>query len=371
MDNQDNLLSTLETLFRWKKTIRNVCLLTLVVAIGGSLLMDNYYQSSTTFYPASPDLASAEMIFGGTGMQIEYFGTDRELDRMTEIANSNELVDFLIKKFNLYEHYKMDSTTAKGKDKMRQMVAGLYSAQQNKYDAIEISVEDTDPEQAAAMANAAREKVAEISRRLSKTSQKKILETFDQNLKNKQAELKIYADSLAKLQKHYGIYETEAVGKYLSDEFNTNESRITKYKAALEVLDNNPYIKRDTIEFIKANLLAAQRQRQRLIGGGELSKFTEGLPKVYVIKDLHSQARHQLSFDAERYLQMKAAFETDPPVLQIIQPAEVPLVKSRPKRSLIVIGAVIAAFVFTLLAALLADNYRNVDWQKIRGRQRM
>jgi len=49
----------------------------------------------------------------------------------------------------------------------------------------------------------------------------------------------------------------------------------------------------------------------------------------------------------------------------VVEAAEVPLDKSRPKRSMIVIGAVMAAFLFTVLAALIADAYRDVRWRDI------
>ncbi len=364
MENQDSLLGTLQTLFRWKKTIRNVCLVALVVAVGLSFLMDNFFKANTVFYPASSHLSSPEMMFGATGNQVEFYGSDRDLDRMTEIANSLEMIDFLIQKFKLFEHYHMDSTSLKGREKMREMVGGLYAANQNKYDAIEISVEDTDPAQAAAMANGARQKVGEIARRLSKESQKQIINTFEFNIKAKQADLAQLADSLRKLQNQYGIYETETTGEMLSTEFTQTATDITKYKARLEVLVGNPQIPLDTIEYIRANLRAAERQHQKLVGG-ELNRFAEGQPKVYVLKDLHFQARKQLSYDLERYFQLKSAYQSEMPMLHVIQQAEIPLVKSRPKRSLIVLGAVAAAFIFTLLAALIADNYRDVNWRKM------
>jgi uncharacterized protein involved in exopolysaccharide biosynthesis len=39
--------------------------------------------------------------------------------------------------------------------------------------------------------------------------------------------------------------------------------------------------------------------------------------------------------------------------------------KNRPRRSIIVIGAVVAAFLFTLFAAFLADAYRDVNWKEL------
>ncbi|MFN0013686.1 MAG: hypothetical protein ACKVU2_03985, partial [Saprospiraceae bacterium] len=115
MENRDNLLGVLQTIYRWRKTIRNVCLLALLGSIGISLLMDNYYEAKTIFYPTSPQLANPELMFGNTGHVTDYYGSDRDLDRLAEIAAGKEVEDFMVHRFNLYEHYDIDSTDKKGR----------------------------------------------------------------------------------------------------------------------------------------------------------------------------------------------------------------------------------------------------------------
>ena len=142
-------------------------------------------------------------------------------------------------------------------------------------------------------------------------------------------------------------------------------------RAKLEILEPNQIIPRDTIAYIKANLRAYERERQQHMTsdpGSEqmtLKQYNEGLPLVSVLSDLHFQARKQLSYDLERYNQIKAAFNTDIPSLHLVEAAEVPRIKSRPKRSILVIVSVLAAFIFTTLAALLAEAYRDINWENI------
>jgi tyrosine-protein kinase Etk/Wzc len=369
MDNQDNLLGVIQTIFRWKKTIRNVCLVTFIGALVLAFMMDDYYKATTIFYPASPELASPEQMFGNTGIITSYFGSDRDLDRTAEIANSKELAEFMIQKFNLYEHYGIDSTTNKRKAKVREIFGGQYVATKNKNDAIEISIEDTDPALAAVMANTACEKVNEISQKLTKEAQSKILSAFDQNLKKKYIDLVILGDSLQKMQVKYGLFDMETPGEYITKTLMRAESEITRSKARLEVLQNNPAIPQDTIEYIKANLRAYEKERASLktAGGSNMNikDYSEGYPKVMMLKDLHFQARKQLSYDLERYNQIKSSYMTNIPALHIIEHAEKPLLKSRPKRTLVVLGAVLAAFLFTLLGAMIADNYRYTDWKEV------
>lgn len=371
MNNRDNLLGVFQTIYRWRKAIRNICLIALIGSIAYSLTLDNYYQASTIFYPASPELSNPELIFGYTGQVTHYFGSDRDLDRIDEIANGAEVVNYMVHRFGLYEAYGLDSTSLKGRAKVREYFRNLYVAQKNKNDAIELSVEDTDPARAAEMANAARDKINEIAQRLIKNSQSRLLATFEENIKNKAAELEMLGDSLRGLQAKYNIYSGAEQGEQLSSQLSTAEAEIVRGHARLEVLDNNPLIPRDTIEYIKANLLANQRVRQSLMSpdsknvGVSVKAFNEGLPKVSVMTDLHFQARKQLSFDIERYNQIRAAYNTDIPAVQIVELAEPPLLKSRPKRSILVIASVMAALLFSVLGVLLAEAYRDFRWSDI------
>lgn len=375
MNNRDNLLGVFQAIYRWRKAIRNICLIAIIGSIAFSLTLDNYYQANTIFYPASTELSNPELIFGFTGQVTHYFGSDRDLDRLDEIANSAEVVDYMVHRFRLYEVYGLDSTSLKGRAKVRKYFRNLFVAQKNKNDALELSVEDTDPRRAAEMANAARDKINEIAQRLIKNSQSRLLATFEENIKNKAAELEVLGDSLRRLQAQYNIYSGAEQGEQLSSQLANAESEIVRSRARLEVLEGNPIIPRDTIAYIKANLRAYERERQSLMspdpkGGGSVSvkDFNEGLPKVAVMTDLHFQARKQLSFDLERYNQIRAAFNTDIPAVQIIELAEPPLLKSRPKRSIIVVASAAAAFLFAVLGVLIAEAYRDFKWKDITNR---
>lgn len=372
MDQRDNLLGTLASLYRWRKPIRNICLLTLVGSIAVSLFLKNYYQATTIFYPASPQLASPELIFGNTAQVTDYFGSDRDLDRLAEVANSSEVVDFMVSRFHLYSHYGIDSTLKEGPFKVREQFRNLYSAQKNKNDAVEVSIEDTDPVLAATMTNAAREKINEICRRFIKDSQAKLLMAFENNIQRKTIEIAHLTDSLRTLQTRYDLYDIGTQGADLAGDLSKSQSEIVKTKAKLEILENNPLIPPDTVQYIKANLRAYERQRENLmredLDGNNLTikRFKEGSPLITMVSDLHYQARKQLTYDMERYNQIKAAYNTDIPAILLVEAAETPLIKSRPKRSILVLTAVLAALLFAALGALIADAYRNVDWKALK-----
>jgi len=369
MENRDSLIEVIRTLYRWRKTIRNLCLAALITSVGISLLLDNYYEARTVFYPTSPRLANPELLFGYTGQVTDYFGSDRDLDRLAEIARSREVEDFLIERFRLYEHYDIDSTAKEGEYKLRKRLRKQYQVLKNKNDALEITVEDKDPLLAADMANAAREKINQVAQRLTKESQRQLLAAFENNMKRKQAELERLGDSLRRVQEFYGIYDVSTQSSQIAGQLSAAELEVIRYRARLEVLEADPSVPRDTLAFIRANLRAFEQQRQQLRsreGSSEVltvDRLNEAVPRIAILQDMHYQARKQLTYDIERYNQIMATYSTDIPALLVIEAAEPPPIKSRPKRSLIVIASVLGTLLFSLLAALVADAYSGLRWR--------
>jgi capsule polysaccharide export protein KpsE/RkpR len=370
-ENRDNLLEVIQALYRQRRFILNACLVALFASVSISLLLDNYYEAKTVFYPTSPRLANPELLFGYTGQVTDYFGSDRDLDRLAEIARSREVEDFLIERFDLYTHYGIDSTSKRGIHKLRKRLRKLYTVQKNKNDAIELTVEDRDPQVAADMANAARQKIDEIAQRLTKESQLKLLNAFENNLKRKQVELERLADSLRRVQAFYNIYDVGTQSAQIAGQLSLADLEVIRYRARLEVLESDPNVPRDTLAFIRANLKAYEQQRQQLRAAGgntevlTVDRLNEAVPRIAILQDMHYQARKQLTYDLERYNQILATYSTDIPALLVIEAAEPPPVKSRPVRSLIVLASLLGTFLFTSLAVLVADAYRGVRWRSL------
>lgn len=362
----DNLLGVFSFIYAQRRKLLTFCGIVALGSVIISLFLPNYYKATTVFYPASPELANPELIFGYTGQVTNYYGGDRDLDRLAEIANSREVMDYLIARFGLYEHYEIDSTARFAKHKVRKRFRKLYSALKNKNDAIELSVEDQDKELAAEIANAAREKINEIAVLMLKRSQERLLASFENNIYRKRQELEILADSIKTLQGRYNIYNVGVMSERLSTRLAETEMEISRNKAKLEVLEKDSLVPRDTLPYIRANLSAYESERRSLLadnpaeGGVTIKRFNEAASLINVVNDLHFQARRQLSYDLERYNQILAAYKTDIPAIHLLEAAEPPPYKSRPTRSLLVVAATIAAFIFSVLGLLLAESFRQM-----------
>ena len=364
MENNDNLLGVLATIFRWKKQILTV---TFIAALGAALIaffyLHNYYKSTTIFYVASPDIFKPEQVFGTSSKDMEFYGTANDLDRVLTIAESGELHEFLIKKFDLYKHYDIDTTDEKAPYKVREKLVSLYNVKKTKFDAIELSVEDVNKQMATEIANVAREKIDEISQRLIRQSQENVIKAYESNFIEKEKVLLSVGDSLMRLRENYGVIDpdkqTEAVTKTAVE----SESNYARNKAKLDMLKKSPNVSADTLVLLEANVKGYEEEVKA--NGLMLKKYNQGFNSVSALKEFYEKERDQMGKDKQRAMQLRIAYNTKISALILVESAKVPIVKSRPKRTIIVLSAALIALIFSIIGVLLIDNYRDVNWNDV------
>lgn len=332
MSQPETLLDIIAVLWRWRKKI---IALTAIVAIGAviiSLLLPNYYEASTTFYAASEDMGKPTPI-GEIDRNIRYYGTDTDVDRLLTIANSGELKSRLIQEFGLYEHYEIDPASKNAEHKINQKLSKLYNVSKTKLDAIELTVEDTDPELAARIANSARDKINDSSQKTLKDGQANLVKAFEQKITENENQLKFLGDSLTLLKQKYNVFDLETQTQVLLEQLSLAKSKgQTKLAQSLE---------------------------------SQIQNYNRGYSAVAAISAEHEAASTQLGLDKEKYRQLKSSYNSPFTAIHIIEQANIPIVKSRPKRSIYVIGATLFAFILSTFAALVVDASRKVNWREV------
>ncbi|MEL6989856.1 MAG: hypothetical protein AAGK97_18755, partial [Bacteroidota bacterium] len=149
-----------------------------------------------------------------------------------------------------------------------------------------------------------------------------------------------------------------------------SEAEWIKEKRVYEALKDNPLIQPDTIAVLKARVEGLEDQYKSLTsnyskGSFNLRKLTEGKPIVESLQNLYSTNVTQLTWEKDRYRLFKVSSTTPVSSIHLIDKAEVPVIKSRPRRSILVAGATIATFLFGALLALLIQTYRNTNWKAL------
>lgn len=363
MEQQDNLLAVIQTIWAWRRAVLGVSLAAGLATAGISLLLPNYYRSTTVFLAANPNQARPEILFGKGNAGTELYGGGNDIDRLLSIAESNELIDYLVDSFQLYEHYRINPNHPKASHKVRLKFRSLYEIKKTKLDAVELSVEDRDPQLAAAISNAARERINELGEGIIKENQRKTLESYRENIQVKDAQLKVLGDSLARLRNQFGIYNLLEQSRQYSEQIVMSEALLDRGKGRLESMRANPRISRDSVAYTEAFVNGLQREVDSL--KVRFQRFNEGQLALTTLETQYFAANGQYGEDVERAKLLDATLQAQVPALYVVEPAEVPVEKSRPKRSIIVLTAGVLAFLMSILAILLLDAYREFDWKAL------
>jgi len=113
----------------------------------------------------------------------------------------------LIKKFDLYTHYDIDSTKKLSEFKINKKISKLFVVKKNERDAIELSFEDKDQNLVSQMANTARDLIKDEITHIVKSIQKSQIESYQKSMNAKNKQLATLIDSIRNLKTKYSIFD--------------------------------------------------------------------------------------------------------------------------------------------------------------------
>ncbi len=171
----------------------------------------------------------------------------------------------------------------------------------------------------------------------------------------------------------YITADSKGQTEILSTRVTEVTSSVEREKATLESLQAIPSLSpklRDSLQLIKARIAGDNRELSLLNSGDpdalySLTNFNIAKGKIEVLESQYARSYDQIAYDLEKLKTYEAGINIEVSALHLIEPAEVPLYKARPKRSLIVLACTLAAFLFSIGAVLLVESYRLVDWREV------
>lgn len=367
LDLSFNLLDVVGAVWRWRKMI---IILVAVVVLGTvvvSLIMPNYFTAYVTVVPANEE----KDLFGEGTKNNSLYGDEDAIDRAIIFASSAPLIGFMIDSFKLAERYDINTSTAKGEDKVAKRFRKLYNVKKSEYSGIEMSIEDTDPELAAAMLKALVAKLGELYKVATKKNKGLLLQTYQAALENKGKDLQRMSDSLMILRRRYNIYDVDQQGELLAEMMVSAESQLAESQAKLEAFRAQGG-RRDSIINLSAKVRGLSRKLEMLRSQDDSTKSTislksynEGREKILAYEDQIESLTEDLGEIQTQYAQFRAQAESKAEAIIILEPVETPKVKSYPKRSILVIAAAFLAGIIGIMAALVLDLNKRVDWKNV------
>lgn len=197
------MIEIISVIWRWKKPLLLACLIAGAASVVVSLMMDNYYESTSTMFATNPYRMDRQYLFSQEpGKNPVYdLGGSAEIDRFISVCNSAPLKDYIIEKYDLMKHYEIESDDPLREHKVRESFSGNYNVIKNALDAIEITVKDKDPVKASEIVNDIVSKADALNLEINNKVRSNIIDVFTDLKKEKETEFNLLSDSLQRMKR--------------------------------------------------------------------------------------------------------------------------------------------------------------------------
>lgn len=308
-------------IWRHRKFLSILAIVTIITASIVSLLLTEYYRATVVIFPARTNSLSLNESSVKRG-NISDFGEEEEAEQLLQIINSEELQEKVIKKNDLYTHYKIDPNDKYARSKIRQKYRSHVTAKRTKYNSIDISAVDIDPQIAANIANSVSEFTDSVKNNMIRVRAKTSMTMLNKEQQRLSISLGQVTKELNELQSKGVVGEFERSGLYEG------------YGAAIQNADRRT-----------ADELRSQLQANRELG----DDYDEKRKQREILTDQilrFNNYRNQFIADAS----------IDIPQKFVVDEAVASDKKSYPIRWLVVLGSLLSVLIFAIFILIIKDS---------------
>jgi uncharacterized protein involved in exopolysaccharide biosynthesis len=200
-------------IWRHRRFLSILAVVTIITASIVSLLLTEYYRATVVIFPARTNSLSLNESSVKRG-NISDFGEEEEAEQLLQIINSEELQEKVIKKNDLYTHYKIDPNDKYARSKIRQKYHSRVTAKRTKYNSIDISAVDVDPQIAADIANSVSEFTDSVKNNMIQVRARTSMTMLNEEHERLSILLNQFSKELDELQSKGVVGEMERSGLY-------------------------------------------------------------------------------------------------------------------------------------------------------------
>ncbi len=311
LQNQPNSnLLLLKAVLKQKKQILIFCLFAFVGSIVFTMpyFIAPQYKSEVIFYP--PNTSSNKTL-------IQYdvrFGSDKEIDQHIQLLKSSLVRDSVVKKFQLLSHYGIDTSEKTWAYKLNKEYDEKINVERTRYNALSVSVMDTDPKLAAEMANDIVIIADELKASILRKNLQAALRNLEMDYNKKVKEFDAFAENINRIVKDKDVPSLNL----------KNQSFVERMKKQIDVI-------RD----LTSN------------GANDYD-----LKKQYNYEAMLAQLAELQS----SYEQASSNLNNNFPTCYVISPAHINTKKESPNRSLLVLLSLSSALLLSILWIILSNR---------------
>lgn len=367
-EDEINLIDYWRVIYKRRKMIGIIVGVAFVSSIIVSLLLPKKYTSTASILPPVQESSMASSIInqlpGGLGgLAGSFLGASTPADVWMAILKSQTIKDAIIDRFNLLKVFEVDIL-----DDARNKLDSMVSINKSKEGVISISVEDTDPKRAAAIADAYVEELDRINKGMAMTAGRRMRMFVEKRLKEAKDELARVEEKLKTFQVQNRAFQLDAQSKAIIETIGTVKGELMAKEIELQTLlsyatPNNPQA-----ELLKTQIDELKKKLKELEEGKKISNNpshsdifipTSKIPDLALqyARLLRDAKIQQTLYEllTQQYEMARIQEAKDTPTVQVLDEAKVPEKRSKPQRKLIVILSTFTAIFISIFFAFFLE----------------
>jgi len=316
-----------------RKPIIIITIIAVIVSTIVSFVITPKFRASTVLFPA-PSVSISKSLISVTAQSSEnsIFGQDEEVEQVLQVLNSEELQKKIVQKYDLVNHYDLDSTDPHLNSELNKKWEKYVSFGRTQFMAIEISVLDKSPDIATSMANDIASCIDSVMNRMEKERATKAYEIVKIQYKQREEQVQVLSDSLRKIME-MGVYDIEAQSGSLNRGL--------------------------TQAYIAGNQKAVDKILERL---NFLAKYGS---KYLTLKNIIESQSIQLSLLNSKCNEAKVDAEQSLTHIYVVDKAYRPDKKAFPQRALIILISALSTFLLSILIVIIIDALKDFKGKEL------
>ena len=364
VEDEINLLDLLIVLAKRKGLIIGITFGAALIMAIVSLTMTPIYKAETKILlPQQGSSSMASQVLGQLGGFAGLAGGSlgkTSNDLYIALLKSRPILDNMIDRLKLMEFYKV-----KSREDARSALRGTLKTQDDKKSGIvSIGIEGKDPKMAADIANAFVEELRDYNKRLAltETSQKRLF--FEEQLKDVKEGLIKSEEAMKTFQEKTGVIRIDEQAAAVMEGIAKLRALIAEREIQIRVMktyatSHNPDIQRTEEELKGLREQVSKLEKTDGSGNPDVILSTDRMPSIgtaYIRKlreFKYNEALYEILLKQYELARLDEA--KDAPIIQVIEKAIPPEKRIKPKRSQMVMIAMVAGFFISVLAAFLME----------------
>lgn len=363
-----------------KKTILKVTIAVAVITAIIVFLLPSTYTATASILPPEQKQSTLSAMLGQlgsiSGLSDSDLGFKNPGDLFIGMLHSRTIQDRLIDKFDLRKVYRVK----RYQDARKKLDARSYIVAE-KEGLISISVDDHDPNRAAAMANAYVDELHNLNSELaiSEAAQRRLF--YEDKVNAERDALAVAEVQLKQAEEKTGLLQPDAQARVIIQGVADMRAQVAFREVQIEAMrtyatKDNPELQRAEQELagLRAQLAKMERNTGEA-GHGDIDLPTRKLPQAELeyLRRARDLKYHEGLYEfLNKQLEAARIDEAkDAVVVQVVDKAVVPERKSGPHRMTIILLAALAAFLLTSATLLVVESFKRKQAQDPQLRARL